>query len=81
MEELDNYVGLHFKHRPSDIKKMMKLMQDTDIPEPTDHEDGASKTAVCIWEQEVTMHVCQAGRNLQEQQVCTLVLCRLGPVL
>ena len=61
MKELDNYVGLHFKHRPSDIKNMMKLMQDTDILEPTDHEDGASKTAVCIREQEVTIYVKQVG--------------------
>ena len=62
MEELDNnYVGLHFKHHPSNIKKMMKLMQDTEIPEPTDNEDWASKTAVRIWDQEVIMYCKQVG--------------------
>jgi hypothetical protein len=62
MEELSNYVGLHFtKHHPADIKKMMKLMQDTKILESTDHEVGASMTAVRIWEQEVTMYVKQVG--------------------
>ena len=36
-------------------------MQDTKILESTDHEVGASMTAVRIWEQEVTMYVKQVG--------------------
>ena len=60
MEELDkNTMGLHFKHHPANIKRMMKLIQDTEVLEPTDHKDRASKTAVRMWEQEVTMYVKQ----------------------
>ena len=71
MEELDNYVGLHFKHHPSNIKKMMKLMQDTEIPEPTDNEDWASKTAVRIWDQEVIMYCKHATftKMIRENQL------------
>jgi hypothetical protein len=29
MEELNSYVGLHFKNHPADIKKMIKTLEDT----------------------------------------------------
>ena len=40
---------------------MMKLMQDTEIPEPTDHEDGASRAVVRIWDQEVIIYCKEVG--------------------
>ena len=59
MEELRNYVGLHFKHHPADIKKMMKLMQRTEVLEPMDYASGASMTTQQIWHQEVKMYCKQ----------------------
>ena len=56
MEELRNYVGLHFKQHPANIKKMMKVMQATKMLEPTDYELKASMTMQQIWHQEVKMY-------------------------
>lgn len=59
MEELDSYIGLHFKHYPSDIKTMVKLLSDVRIRTPVDYADGASKTVIRIWEKEVDAYVRQ----------------------
>jgi hypothetical protein len=59
IEELDGYVGLQFKQHPADIKKMIKLMEDTKIKVPKDHNAQASKTEIRIWEKEVDMFVKQ----------------------
>ena len=73
MEELDkNTMGLHFKHHPANIKRMMKLIQDTEILEPTDHKDRASKTAVRIWEQEVTMYAKKQLGTYKKNNKCAL---------
>ena len=53
LEELDSYVGLHFKYSPGDIKKMIKSMTDTEQTLPADPRDKASKTEKRIWEKEV----------------------------
>jgi hypothetical protein len=53
LEELDSYVGLHFKYSPGDIKKMIKSMTDTEQTLPADPKDKASKTEKRIWEKEV----------------------------
>ena len=52
-DKLDSYVGLHFKHYPMDIKKMIKEMNDVNISPPKDHEESAGKTEVKIWEKEI----------------------------
>ena len=57
MEELDNYVGLHFKHHPADIQKMIRSMNNTTIAIPKDHEEKASKTRIRIWEKEVDLYM------------------------
>ena len=81
MEELRNYVGLHFKHHPTDIKKMMKLMQDTEILEPTDYELGSSMTTQQIWHQEVKMYSEQL-KTYKTNKCALALLCHLlGPVL
>jgi hypothetical protein len=59
MEELDGYIGLHFKHNPADIKKMIKTMDDTSLAMPKDHEEYATKTEIHIWGKEVDMLVKQ----------------------
>jgi hypothetical protein len=56
-DELDAYVGLHFKDHPSDTKKMIKTMRDTTIDTPKDHAKDTGKTEVRIWEKEVDMFV------------------------
>ena len=71
MEELRNYVGLHFKHHPADIKKMMKLMQDVDIVPPTDPPDGSSETTKQIWQQEVKMMYCEQVKTYKQNK-CAL---------
>jgi hypothetical protein len=70
MEELDGYIGLHFKHNPADIKKMIKTMDDTSLAMPKDHEEYASKTEVRIWEKEVDMFVKQ--RETYNNNKCAL---------
>jgi hypothetical protein len=59
MEELDGYIGLHFKSHPADIKKLIKVMENTKIPMPNDHTNNAAKTEVRIWEKEVDWFVKQ----------------------
>jgi hypothetical protein len=50
MEELRNYVlGLHFKHRPANIKKMMKLMQYINIVQPMHPPAVLSETTKQLW--------------------------------
>jgi hypothetical protein len=44
VEELDSYMGLHFKFHPADIKKMIKNMEDTIVAIPKDHNSQATKT-------------------------------------
>jgi hypothetical protein len=70
MEELDGYVGLHFKQNPANIKKMMQMMEDTTITVPKDHDENATKTAVQIWEKEVDMYVKQ--RETYKNNKCAL---------
>jgi hypothetical protein len=70
MEELRNYVGLHFKHHPADIKKMMKLMQDVDIVQPTDPPAVSSETTKQIWQQEVKMY-CEQVKTCKQNK-CAL---------
>jgi hypothetical protein len=71
MEELDSYVGLHFKYHPAGIKKMIKLMEHTTIAMPEDHTEDATQMAICIWEKEVDMCVKQpqTTRNIQQQKM------------
>jgi hypothetical protein len=57
MEELDSYV--HFTHHPADIKKMIKLMKNTMLVMPKDHDEEATKPDIHIWEKEVDMFVKQ----------------------
>jgi hypothetical protein len=54
VEELDSYVGLHFKYHPADIKKMIKNMEDTVVAVPDDHDSQATKTVIHIWERKWT---------------------------
>jgi hypothetical protein len=69
-DELDTYVGLHFKKHPIDIKRMIKTMSDTNIPLPKDHEKDATKTAIRVWEKEVDMLVLR--RSTYETNKCAL---------
>jgi hypothetical protein len=57
VKELDACVGSHFKEHASDIKKMIKSMEDTTIDLPKDHEEKASKIIIRIWEKEVDLYV------------------------
>jgi hypothetical protein len=57
MEELNGYVGLHFKHNPADIKRMIELREDITIAMPKGYDDQATKTAIRIWEMEVDMFI------------------------
>jgi hypothetical protein len=70
VDELDTYVGLHFKKHPIDMKRMIKSMTDTIIPTPTDHADTATKTEIRIWEKEVDMMVLR--RVTYDANKCTL---------
>jgi hypothetical protein len=57
VEELSNYVGLHFKHNPDDIKKMIQNMADTVLTPPNDPAANASQTLTLIWSKEVDLYV------------------------
>jgi hypothetical protein len=80
LEELDGYVGLHFKHNPADIKKMIRKMTDTILdmppaPEPTpgttETEAAAvSASAQVFWKQEVDMYFRK--KNMYENNKCAL---------
>lgn len=62
MEELDSYVGLHFKHDPGEIKTMLKTMKDVVFTMPKDYnEKTATKTTIKVWEIEVDAYV--KGKN------------------
>jgi hypothetical protein len=71
MEELRNYVGLHFKHHPVNIKKMTKLMQDVDIVQPTDLSAVSSETRKQVWQQEVKMY-CEQVKTYKTNKKCAL---------
>ena len=57
VEELSNYVGLHFKHNPDDIKKMIQNMADTVLTPPNDPAANASQTLTLIWSKEVDLYI------------------------
>jgi hypothetical protein len=69
LEELDGYVGLHFKHNPADIKKLIRKMTDIvfDVPPAPEPTPGAtatktatvSATAQVFWKQQVDMYLKQ----------------------
>jgi hypothetical protein len=80
LEELDGYVGLHFKHNPADIKKMIRKMTDTvfdmpPAPEPTPgttetEAPAVSASAQVFWKQEVDMYFRK--KNMYENNKCAL---------
>jgi hypothetical protein len=80
LEELDGYVGLHFKHNPADIKKMIRKMTDTvfDMPLAPEPTPGATETATAtvsasakvFWKQEVDMYFRK--KNMYENNKCAL---------
>ena len=77
MEELDNYVGLHFKHHPANIKKMIRSMNSTTIAIPKDHEEKASKTRIHIWEKEVDLYMKrQESYNTPSFRACDQEPCK-----
>jgi hypothetical protein len=79
LDELDGYVGLHFKHNLADIKKMIRKMTDTvfDMPPAPEPTPGATATetatvsasAQVFWKQEVDMYFRK--KNMYENK-CAL---------
>jgi hypothetical protein len=80
LEELDGYVGLHFKHNPADIKKMIRKMTDTvfDMPPAPEPTPGTTETATAtisasaqvFWKQEVDMYFRE--KNMYDNNKCAL---------
>ena len=57
VEELEVYVGAHFKRNATDIKKMVRTMADATFTPPKDLTDKKTETEVAIWKAEVDMFV------------------------
>ena len=56
IEELSGYVGINLVH-PEDIKKMIKKMEDSTIPEPEDPPEDCSMTKKEIWKKQISNYV------------------------
>ena len=59
-EELDTRAGLRFKDHAANAKKMIKLMKDTTVELPKDHDNKDNKAGrmlIHAWEKEADKHV------------------------
>ena len=59
-EELDTRAGLRFKDHAANTKKMIKLMKDTTVELPKDHnnkDNKAGRMLIHAWEKEADKHV------------------------
>jgi hypothetical protein len=66
----------NFKLHPANIKKMIKLMENTTIEMPKDHDASACNPSLG----KRSVFVCQTTRDIKQQQICTLIR-HLGAVL
>lgn len=53
-----------------DINKMVKMMKDTNIDLPKDHDDKVGRRLICVWEKEVDL--CIKGRKMYNSNKCAL---------
>ena len=70
VEELEVYVGAHFKHNATDIKRMVRTMADAMFTPPKDLTDKKTKTEVAIWKAKVDMFVKR--KDTYQENKCTL---------